>query len=171
MNRRALQSELPRRIVSGGQTGVDRAALDWAIDLGLDHGGWCPAGRRAEDGPIPARYRLDETESRSYRVRTRRNVQDSDATLILNRGPLEGGTALTLSIAQRATKPCLVIALDRADGQQAAAIIRWLREVRPAVLNVAGPREGRQAGIYGVARALLNAVAGGAATPPASASG
>ena len=78
------------KIISGGQAGADRAALDLAIESGLEHGGWCPRGRKAEDGPIPARYRLAETESANYRARTVRNVV-SDATLILNMGELAGG--------------------------------------------------------------------------------
>jgi hypothetical protein len=80
-----------QRIVSGGQAGVDRAALDWAIARGIPHGGWCPAGRIAEDGMIPERYQLRETASPGYRERTRRNVEDSDGTLILNLGELDAG--------------------------------------------------------------------------------
>ena len=77
-----------RQIISGGQTGVDRAALDVALDAGLPCGGWCPRGRRAEDGPIVAQYPLMETDSPDYQMRTRRNVEDADATLILTLGPL-----------------------------------------------------------------------------------
>lgn len=84
-----------RRIVSGGQTGVDRAALDVAMQLSIEHGGWCPRGRLAEDGTIPSRYDLRETRSAKYHVRTERNVVDSDATLILYRKSLTGGTLLT----------------------------------------------------------------------------
>ena len=92
-----------RRIVSGGQTGVDRAALDVALSLGIPCAGWCPRGRRAEDGPIDARYPLNETPSTSYAKRTEWNVRDSDATLILARLPLGGGTALTERLARKAT--------------------------------------------------------------------
>src|SRR5947199_5509021 len=88
-------------IVSGGQTGVDRAALDVALELGLPCGGWCPRGRRAEDGPIPAHYPLCETRSPIYPVRARWNVRDSDATLILTRGRADRGTALTREPARQ----------------------------------------------------------------------
>src|SRR5690606_30676655 len=95
----------PVRVVSGGQTGVDRAALDAALRLGLPCGGWCPAGRWAEDGPIPERYPLRETESADPAERTARNVRDSDATLILSPRPLRGGTAGTREVAERLGRP------------------------------------------------------------------
>ena len=87
------------KIVSGGQTGVDQAALDVAITNGLDHGGWCPAGRRSEDGVIPLQYRLTETETSDYAIRTRRNVVESDGTLILFQAKISGGTQLTRRLA------------------------------------------------------------------------
>ena len=91
------QNRLDRlRVISGGQTGVDRAALDAAFELALECGGWVPAGRRAEDGPVDARYPLRETAAGDYETRTRLNVRDSDATLILTRGRPSGGTALTV---------------------------------------------------------------------------
>jgi hypothetical protein len=101
------------KIISGGQTGVDRAALDVARELGLPCGGWCPKGRRAEDGPIPARYPLVETASASYPQRTRQNVLDADGTLILTMTPPTGGTALTIRIAEGNDKPYLVVDLSR----------------------------------------------------------
>jgi len=101
-----------KKIVSGAQTGVDRAGLDAAMKLGVATGGWCPAGRLAEDGTIPEKYALTETESADYKVRTEWNVRDSDATLILNLGPLEGGTALTTELAKQHKKPCLIVRLD-----------------------------------------------------------
>src|SRR5882672_9816398 len=113
-----------RKIVSGGQTGVDRAALDVAIALRIAHGGWCPAGRRAEDGRIPRCYRLRETTSREYRVRTTRNVADADATLILCDGPLRGGTALTARVAAERRKPLLVV--DLADPPPPADVRAWI---------------------------------------------
>ncbi|MCX8018628.1 MAG: putative molybdenum carrier protein, partial [Rhodocyclaceae bacterium] len=99
------------RIISGGQTGVDRAALDWAIARGIPHGGWCPKGRLAEDGPIAPRYNLTETESADLGERTWCNVRDSDGTLILNRGDLSGGSLKTLYLAERLGRPCLVVPL------------------------------------------------------------
>ena len=144
------------RVVSGGQTGVDRAALDAALALGLAIGGWCPRGRRAEDGEIPARYPLAETGSEKYPVRTRLNVTDSDATLILVRGAFDSGSRLTAQIAQRSKKPILVVELDAADALETTRA--WLAEIRPHVLNVAGPRESKQPGIYGRAYAFLSRV-------------
>ncbi|MHB1035337.1 MAG: putative molybdenum carrier protein [Pirellulales bacterium] len=134
-----------RKIVSGGQTGVDRGALDAAIELGLPHGGWCPRRRRAEDGPIPARYLLTETDSPEYRVRTERNVLDSDGTLILARGVPTGGTELTRQLAETHAKPCLIVDLNQPPAL--AAVRRWLKRNRVAVLNVAGPRESQSPGI------------------------
>src|ERR1043166_1868000 len=98
-------------IRSGGQTGVDRAALDVALEWGVPCGGWCPRGRRAEDGPINPRYPLVETPWVGYPQRTEWNVRDSDGTLILTRGEADRGTALTIELASRYQKPCLVLAL------------------------------------------------------------
>jgi predicted Rossmann-fold nucleotide-binding protein len=143
----------PVRVVSGGQTGVDRAALDVAIELGMAHGGWCPKGRLAEDGLIPAHYRLTETDSPDYAVRTERNVLDSDATLILCRGRPGGGTELTQRLAERHGKPHLVVDLEESPQPDDAA--RWLQALRPAVLNVAGPRESQSPGIGAEAAGFL----------------
>src|SRR5690348_8169358 len=133
-----------RAIVSGGQTGADRAALDWAIEHDVPHGGWCPAGRRAEDGSLDLRYRLSETESKSYRSRTVRNVRDSDATLIVNLGELEGGSRETLRIAEQRGKPVRVVQLDSSPGDELIADLRaWLLDNTVRVLNVAGPRESK----------------------------
>lgn len=134
------------KIISGGQTGVDRAALDVALALGIPCGGWCPKERRAEDGVIPAYYPLTETTSKDYRVRTRRNVRDSDGTLILTRGPLSGGTALTHRLAKEMDKPCLVV--DLAQRPRANDVHAWLTSSNIRTLNVAGPRESNQPGIY-----------------------
>lgn len=143
-------------IVSGGQTGADRAALDFAIARGIEHAGWCPAGRRAEDGPLDAKYCLVETESKGYRARTVRNVRDSDATLILNLGELEGGSRETLRIAERRHKPVCVVQLDAPLTDVALDELReWMRINAVARLNVAGPRESKQPGVYEAVRALL----------------
>lgn len=144
---------LPHRVVSGGQTGVDRAALDVAIALGIAHGGWCPRGRRAEDGAIPERYPLRETPSASYPERTEWNVRDSDATLILHRGRLRGGSALTRRLARAMGRPLL--AVDLSASPASAAVRAWLEKERVATLNVAGPRESEQPGIHAAALAFL----------------
>jgi hypothetical protein len=148
--------EAQLRIVSGGQTGVDRAALDAALALGLGAGGWCPLGRRAEDGEIPVRYPLVETASDKYPARTRMNVHDSDATLVLTLGEFDSGTKLTADIAGRTGKPLLVVQLDSPDAIEKAR--EWLAQIRPAVLNIAGPRESKRPGIYGRAFAFLSRI-------------
>jgi hypothetical protein len=154
-----MTSPLPdfvRRIISGGQTGVDRGALDAAIALGVDHGGWCPKGRLAEDGFIPARYKLRETDSSDYPQRTEQNVVDSDGTLILFRPPLQGGTELTRRLARRHRKPCLLV--DLAVEFDAGRVSAWIRRHRIQVLNVAGPRESTAPGIAREAERLLAAL-------------
>ncbi|HUW38608.1 MAG TPA: putative molybdenum carrier protein [Rhodocyclaceae bacterium] len=154
--RRAMRSAQPiSRIISGGQAGVDRAALDWALEHGLPHGGWCPKGRIAEDGPLDSRYALQETESAGYRQRTRQNVIDSDGTLILNCGELTEGSLTTLRFAERFEKPCLVVQLDEDIPAGARRAIEWIRTNGIAVLNVAGPRESKSPGIYRLALAFL----------------
>jgi len=136
-------------IVSGGQTGADRAGLDFAIAHGLPHGGWCPLGRRAEDGPLHERYQMRETEGEGYRQRTKRNVADSDATLIFNIGELSDGSLATLHFAERAGKPVRVVALDVVDQAiEAASVREWLTTHAIAVLNIAGPRESKRPGVY-----------------------
>lgn len=143
------------QIISGGQTGVDRAALDAAMALGIPHGGWCPRGRRAEDGPIPTHYQVHETASSEYRVRTEQNVIAADATLILYQEPLQGGTQLTFRFCQEHAANCLLITLPSAEPEK---VTTWLRTTQPAVLNVAGPRESTSPGIYAEARRFLDAV-------------
>jgi hypothetical protein len=139
--------------VSGGQSGVDRAALDAARSLGIACGGWCPRGRLAEDGRIRRCYRLAETPSRGYAQRTEWNVRDSDATLIVNRGRLDGGTLLTARLALEYGKPLFVIEIGRRARRE--RFRAWLRRHRVRVLNVAGPRESKRPGIYREARKLL----------------
>jgi hypothetical protein len=134
------------RILSGGQTGVDRAALDVALELGLPCGGWCPRGRRAEDGPLPLSYPLQETTSSEYPQRTALNVRDGDGTLILTRGTPDRGTALTLRLAERYGKPYLRVDLDEAPPP--AEVARWAEAHAVKTLNVAGPRESSRPGIY-----------------------
>lgn len=148
-----------KRVVSGGQTGVDRAALDAARAVGVPIGGWCPKGRWAEDGTIPESYPLQETPSADPLVRTTWNVRDSDGTLILHLGgPLRGGTAQTEKAARRLRKPCLVLALDRPADALAQEIAQWLKAQNIRVLNVAGPRESQAPGIYHRAYDVLTAL-------------
>ncbi|MCU0838755.1 MAG: putative molybdenum carrier protein [Rhodospirillales bacterium] len=155
-----------RRIVSGGQTGVDRAALDVAAALDIPTGGWVPLGRRAEDGPLPAHYPLQETASDRYAERTRLNVRDADATLVLCRGRPTRGTALTLSFARQLGRPHLVVDLRRAPPVD--VVHAWLRRYEVRVLNVAGPRESLAGGIYAEAADYLSAVLTAPALSPQS---
>jgi len=148
-------------LYSGGQTGVDRAALDAAIALDIPYGGWIPKGRLAEDGPIPHRYELlRETESPDYDVRTERNVRDTDATLLLTFGPATGGTRFTKAVVIRLARPMLEIDLATADYPAATTTVRaWLAELGDGVrLNVAGPRASQAPLAYARARDLLLAV-------------
>ncbi|MFQ5785390.1 MAG: putative molybdenum carrier protein [Alphaproteobacteria bacterium] len=154
------------RLVSGGQTGVDRAALDVALALGVRCGGWCPRGRRAEDGVIAARYPLRETSAAAYAQRTARNVRDSDATLVLLRGRAAGGTRATLRFAAWRRRPVLVVRLDRAGGRRVDArsgdVAGWLRSHRVRILNVAGPRESESPGVHADAVRFLRDLLAGA---------
>lgn len=146
---REVQFELADRIISGGQTGVDRAALDFAIAHDYKHGGWCPKGRRAEDGIIPAHYQLTETESRGYRQRTRKNIEASDATLILNLGELSEGSLNTQLLAEKLVKPVRVVQLEAHDlDQQARETQDWVQGNKFHILNIAGPRESKRPGIW-----------------------
>ena len=136
------------KIVSGGQTGVDRAALDWAIAHGVRHGGWCPKGRRAEDGIIPRRYRLKETRSPAYNVRTRWNVRESDGTLIVSANHLiVGGTKLAAEFAESLKKPLLHLAMTTGARRAARQLDRFITQHRIHVLNIAGPRDSEEPGI------------------------
>ncbi len=148
------------KVISGGQTGADRAGLDAALKCGIPVGGFCPQGRRAEDGAIPATYPLTETRSRSYDVRTRMNVRAADATLVLNLGELSGGTLSTVEYAARRNKPCLVVQLDDAGHATPQAVAEWLRANAVRTLNIAGPREGKAPGIRALAREFLEQVFG-----------
>lgn len=144
------------KIISGGQTGVDRAALDAAVAAGIPVGGWCPRGRLAEDGAISPEYPLQETASRLYQERTGLNVMDSDGTLILAGKILSGGTALTKSFAYRYAKPLLVI--NPADSAAAGKIRKWLTANNIRILNVAGPRESTRPGSYDRAYRVIREV-------------
>lgn len=147
------------KVISGGQTGVDLAALDVAIELGLPCGGWCPAGRVNEAGRIADRYPLRETPSADLAQRTEWNVRDADGTLIISHGELTGGTALTRDLAVGLGKPTLVIDPDRAPDEPLEGEIKgWLAAFDIRTLNVAGPRASGCRGIYEEAGRLLRLV-------------
>ncbi len=145
-----------RKIVSGGQTGADRAALDFALANGVEHGGWCPKGRRAEDGTLPGKYNLQETPRRQYRQRTEWNVRDSDGTLVVINSALSGGTLYTCEVARKLDKP-LIIA-DRGGGGKENDVCDWLENSDVVVLNVAGPRASSEPDIYAVTLELLEKI-------------
>jgi len=129
------------KVVSGGQTGVDRGALDAALELNIQCGGWCPQGRLAEDGPIPEQYPMQEVEGGDYRDRTRKNVLDSDGTAIIYFGEIEGGTESTLDDCVQLAKPYQLINGAETQPAQAAKLIAdFVRERGVQTLNIAGPR-------------------------------
>ncbi len=141
------------KIISGGQTGVDRAALDAALELKIPCGGWCPKGRRAEDGIIPPHYPLEEASSSAYPVRTALNVQDADGTLVITWGSPQGGTALTIQLAQKYRRPYLMV--DLSQEPNFITVREWLSQNKIQVLNIAGPRESEAPGIYKRAKLFL----------------
>lgn len=148
-----------RKVISGGQTGVDRAGLDAAANAGIPIGGYCPKGRRAEDGIIPERYPLIEMESPESCYRTEKNVIESDGTLILNKGILSEGTKLTLDYTIKHGKPSLVVQLDAEQILEPANVIRWIKGQDIKILNIAGPRESKQPeGIYAEAFVYMEKV-------------
>lgn len=148
-----------RKVVSGGQTGVDRAGLDAALKAGFPIGGYCPKGRLAEDGTIPERYPMTEMPSPKSFYRTEKNVKESDGTLILNKGVLSEGTKLTHEYTIKHGKPSLIVQLDPAPVIEPEQVVRWMEEQRISVLNVAGPRESKcRGGIYDEALTFLERV-------------
>ena len=144
------------KVISGGQTGADRAALDVALERGVPTGGWCPKGRKAEDGPLAPHYPLTETPSEEYWQRTEWNVRDSDGTLVLTRGVPTEGTAYTIEVARKLGKPCLVLDLTEAPGE--STVKAWADEHKVRLLNVAGPRESKCPGIYAQAWHFLRTI-------------
>jgi hypothetical protein len=142
------------RIISGGQTGADRAALDFAIKHNIPHGGWLPKGRKTEEGTLPEKYILQEMPTPDYSKRTKQNVLDSDGTLIVSHGFLTGGSALTEFLAEEHNKPYLHIDLNLLSMQEAVQIInQWIQSYKLKVLNVAGPRASKDPKIY---QAIMN---------------
>jgi len=144
-------------IVTGGQTGVDRASLDTALSLFLPVRGWCPKGQLAEDGRIPGIYPMQETTSAEVAVRTEWNVRDSDGTLILAFGELSGGTLLTRQLAQKYQRPFMTIDALTFNKTDVTLFNRWMNANQIRILNIAGPRESANPGvIYDRAKEILH---------------
>lgn len=139
------------KIISGGQTGADRAGLDAAIYLNIPYGGTCPKGRRSEDGKIPDIYILIESPQMNYLVRTEDNIKDSDLTLLFTRGVPSGGSKKTIELCKKHSKPCLYInCTNKCDfAVLANNIINWLNQYdKELIVNIAGSRESKHPGIY-----------------------
>ena len=144
------------KIVSGGQTGVDRATLDAALELGVEAGGWCPEGRRAEDGFIPEKYPVKVLPKAGYRQRTKRNVVDSDGTVIIFFASPAGGTQQTLEFCVKESKPYVLINAEELSVVQASEKIRqFIDKNNISTLNVAGPRASEKAEAYGYAKMVI----------------
>ena len=148
-----------QEIISGGQTGADRAALDVAIEFKIPHGGWIPKGRRTEDGPLPDWYLLRETKNIGYPQRTELNIVKSDATLIFSHGKLAGGSALTNKLAIKHSRPCLHVNLNEISEYKAVEIIRfWIDAQEINILNVAGSRGSKDPLIYDAVKDIIKSV-------------
>ncbi len=131
-----------KKIISGGQAGIDRGALDACLDFKFSAGGWCPKGRRAEDGKIAKKYPLKETMSDKYEERTRLNIKDADGTLIIARSQITGGTLLTKKTAKELNKPLLIInSVDAQSDELTVNILKWMNNNNIQILNIAGPRQ------------------------------
>jgi hypothetical protein len=138
-----------KKIISGGQTGADRAALDVAIKLDIPHGGWIPKGRKTENGRLPDKYKLKEMPTSGYPKRTEQNILDSDGTVIISHGKLTGGSALTQKLSNQHSRPCIHIDLNQTiEFDAAVEISAWIMANNIEVLNVAGPRESEDLQIY-----------------------
>jgi hypothetical protein len=145
------------KIISGGQTGADRAALDFAISHGIEHGGYCPNGRRAEDGPIPDQYRLVQTGSRNYLVRTEKNVAMSDGTVIFIRDDVPStGSYMTSRYCEQHEKPYCIVGQIHDTKRDAEVLVDWITKISPKVLNFAGHRESSCPGIHDYVVSVLN---------------
>ena len=148
-----------KKIISGGQTGADQAALDVAIEIGIAHGGWIPKGRKTEAGRLSDKYQLSEIDSIDYEQRTELNVADSDGTIIFSHGDLTGGSAFTREMAWKHNKPCLHIDLNTLSEYKAVVIIRdWVQVRKIKILNVAGSRASHDPKIYDAVVDVLKSV-------------
>jgi hypothetical protein len=138
----AKRADRQVKIISGGQTGVDRAALDAALKHRIDCGGWCPAGRLDEFGRIPDRYPVNELERGGFTERTLQNVKDSDGTVIIYSGKLSGGTEQTVRFCLEQQRPHQLLDASKIPAEEAARLIAgFVRNHKVDILNVAGPRE------------------------------
>jgi len=150
------------KIISGGQTGADRAGLDVAIELGIPYGGAVPSGRRTEDGHLSSKYeKMTEVRSRHYQVRTEKNVIDADATLLFTGRKVGSGSALTRKVAEKYHKACLHVNLGKkTDDEAVVEVLQWLDDTKPQVLNIAGSRETESGDIYDRVCSILTRVLG-----------
>jgi hypothetical protein len=155
--------EYLKKIISGAQTGADRAGLDFAISNGIRHGGWVPKGRIAEDGIVPLKYNVKEHKSEKYPPRTAANIHDADVTIIFTGNVLERGCLLTANLCKSMNKPYLIINIEEmvensTFSVERIKIITWLDKIKPKILNIAGSRESKLPGIYKRVKDLLQAV-------------
>jgi predicted Rossmann-fold nucleotide-binding protein len=155
MGRTTLRNKIAK-IISGGQTGADQAALDVAIQLGIPHGGRIPKGRKTERGPLPSKYRLQEMPADSYPARTEKNVLESDGTLVISNGELSGGSEYTRQMAEKHNKPWIHVDANAVSVEAAVQIVRaWISGNEIEVLNVAGSRASKDPQIYSTAKKIL----------------
>lgn len=151
-------------IISGGQTGADRGGLDFAISADIKHGGWCPLGRKAEDGIIPDKYSLKETTVILYPARTRMNIRDSDATIVFSSNLNSKGTILTTRLCQELRKPYITILIPQTNLKQypnqeiCDQILEWLKTTKPSILNIAGSRESHCPGLGKFVKQILSKI-------------
>ena len=146
-----------KKIISGGQTGADRAGLDTAIAKGIPHGGWIPKGRKTEDGLLPDKYNLSEMTTKSYPKRTEKNILDSDGTMIISHGKITGGSSLTRKLAKQHVKPWIHLDMNDLSIKEAAEqLSRWITGHNIKTLNVAGPRATKDLAIHMKASEVLD---------------
>ena len=145
-----------KKIISGGQTGADRAGLDTAIAKGIPHGGWIPKGRKTEDGVLPDKYNLSEMTTKSYPKRTEKNILDSDGTLIISHGKITGGSSLTRKLAKQHEKPWIHLNMNDLSIKEAATqLTRWIKGHQIQILNVAGPRATKDPAIHSITSEVI----------------
>jgi hypothetical protein len=148
-----------KKIISGGQTGADQAALDVAIEIGIPHGGWIPKARKTEKGPLPKKYQLQEMPTDSYPARTEQNVKDSEGTLIVSHGEMTGGSDFTREMAKKHNKPWMHVDANELTVEAAVQFVRaWISGNEIKVLNVAGPRASKDPQIYSTTKKILRSV-------------